>query len=144
MYESPITIYVDNMVSQLEQQRENDIMMKITEYTKLDINKDELVKALTYDREQYEKGKKDGKAEMIEKIEHAGPYTVGEIVGAMENAQELLQQQKLERPIIICHKEDEGIFKSYCPGANIIVMPEVLGKGLFIVDKELRREINQW
>jgi hypothetical protein len=144
MYESPITKIDGESDEQVVKYQENQLMFTIQEEMEFSVDKEELIKALKYDRKQYEKGKIDGKAEMIERIEHAGPYTAGEIICAIENAQKKLEQYRLERPVIICHKEDEDIFKSYCPGANIIVMPEVPGKGLFIADKELRREINQW
>jgi hypothetical protein len=144
MYENPITQIVGDITEQIEQYQENQLMLTLNQKMGFSVDKEELIKALKYDRKQYEKGEKDGKAEMIERIEHAGPFTAGEIICAIENAQKKLEQYRLERPVIICHKEDEDIFKSYCPGANIIVMPEVPGKGLFIADKELRREINQW
>ena len=65
MYESPITI-VEKVVNKAREQTENDIMNNIltvtTEYG-VDINKDELIKALQYDRHQYNKGYADGYSE---------------------------------------------------------------------------------
>lgn len=53
-YKSPIEI-VEKMSSQME----NDIMQTIISYG-INVDKAELLKALTYDREQYEKGYADG------------------------------------------------------------------------------------
>ena len=65
MYESPIAI-VQKVVNKAREQMENDIMNNIltvtTEYG-VDINKDELIKALQYDRNQYNKGYADGYSE---------------------------------------------------------------------------------
>ena len=61
-YESPITM----IVSQMETQIEADTMSVIQHYG-IDVNKDELIKALNYDRQQYEKGYQDGYAKGYEK-----------------------------------------------------------------------------
>jgi len=53
-YSSPIEI-ANRMTSQLEE----DIMKVIFSYG-IEVDKDELIKALAYDREQYEKGYADG------------------------------------------------------------------------------------
>ena len=62
MYESPITI-TERIVDEIRKQQEDDIMSNIltaiVEYG-IDINKNELIKALQYDREQYNKGYMDG------------------------------------------------------------------------------------
>lgn len=54
-YESPITI----IAGQVETKFENDCMSMIQSYG-IDINKDELIKALMYDRDQYRKGYEAG------------------------------------------------------------------------------------
>lgn len=58
MYKSPI----DTLISDVVTEEENAVMRAVV---KCDINvdKDELVKALAYDRGQYEKGYADAKAE---------------------------------------------------------------------------------
>lgn len=53
-YSSPIEI-VDRMTSQLEE----DVIKVVLSYD-INVDKDELIKALAYDREQYEKGYADG------------------------------------------------------------------------------------
>lgn len=55
MYKSPIEI----VHSQLRIQQENYILKAVQEYN-ITVDKEELLKALQYDREQYEKGFADG------------------------------------------------------------------------------------
>lgn len=54
-YESPITI----AIGQMRMEQDNNIYRAIQEYG-VDVDKDELIKALRYDREQYEKGYVNG------------------------------------------------------------------------------------
>lgn len=55
MYQSPIEIISKQMRTELE----NDVYKAILDYG-IDIDKDELIKALAYDRDQYDKGYNDG------------------------------------------------------------------------------------
>lgn len=55
MYESPVKI----IQGQMETQLENNIFSAIQHYG-IEVNRDELVSALMYDRHQYEKGYRDG------------------------------------------------------------------------------------
>lgn len=57
MYESPITLISGDILSKLE-----DEIYTTIRKVGIDVNKDELIKALKYDREQYKKGYADGKA----------------------------------------------------------------------------------
>lgn len=59
-YESPITMAVRNHVDEMMEKRDNEIVARISQEMALDINKDELLKALQYDRDQYSKGYRDG------------------------------------------------------------------------------------
>lgn len=71
-YESPIRMFQDEMTTRME----NDVCKVVCSYG-IDVDKDELAKALNYDRQQYEKGFKDGIkkfAEMVV-IELAANYT---------------------------------------------------------------------
>ena len=61
MYESPIKIFQQ----QLETQMENDIFKAVARYG-IDVDKEELLKALKYDREQYYKGYDEGYRKGIE------------------------------------------------------------------------------
>ena len=58
MYESPIEI----IYSQIRTQLEDDVLKAVKKYG-INVNKEELIKALQYDRQQYEKGYEDAKAE---------------------------------------------------------------------------------
>ena len=57
MYNSPITIYED-MAAQIIEQQKNAIMSKVKMY--VDVDEEELMKALNYDRKQYDAGYNDG------------------------------------------------------------------------------------
>ena len=55
MYESPINIITSKLCTQLE----SDCVKSVQSYG-FDVDKEELAKALNYDRKQYEKGHTDG------------------------------------------------------------------------------------
>lgn len=59
MYESPINLTQQKISSELESQIDKDIYKTVTTLG-IDVNKEELLKALAYDREQYDKGYYDG------------------------------------------------------------------------------------
>ena len=61
MYESPI----ETIKTEIQAQFENDCIKAVQSYDFM-VNKEELVKALNYDREQYEKGYSDGYAKAVE------------------------------------------------------------------------------
>jgi flagellar biosynthesis/type III secretory pathway protein FliH len=56
-YESPINIYQD-LANEIAEMHDNTVYMKIREI--VDVDKEELLKALAYDRDQYDKGYTDG------------------------------------------------------------------------------------
>ena len=58
-YESPIKIIQNNIHKQMLIQMEDNIMKVVQRYG-IEVDKDELQKALKYDRQQYEKGFNDG------------------------------------------------------------------------------------
>ena len=70
MWESPIKVYED-VAREIVLEKENHIMQTIRQY--VDVDKDELIRALNYDRNQYEKGFEDGyvkgRADFAEKIQ---------------------------------------------------------------------------
>ena len=58
-YESPINAFQKQIEMQVERQMENHILKAVSEVG-VTVDKEELLKALKYDREQYEKGYQDG------------------------------------------------------------------------------------
>lgn len=63
-YNSPISIIsqmVDSQIKEMHKQEETAIMSEITRKIGVDVDKDELIRALNYDRHQYEKGYVDGR-----------------------------------------------------------------------------------
>ena len=60
MYESPITVFMEQAVKSITERRDDEICSYITEKFNVDVDKEELIKALSYDRGQYEKGYADG------------------------------------------------------------------------------------
>lgn len=68
MYESPIEVYIEQAVQNIEKQRDEQICSYITEKFDVQVDRDELIKALQYDRAQYEKGYKEALADYYEAI----------------------------------------------------------------------------
>lgn len=66
MYESPIEV----ISNQLRFEYENNIMKAVLGYG-INVNKEELIKALKYDRDQYKKGYEDGRRDALNKPETA-------------------------------------------------------------------------
>ena len=61
MYKPPIDISMtEAIVEQLGATRDDKIMAKISQQLEVNVDKHELVRALVYDRGQYDKGYKDG------------------------------------------------------------------------------------
>ena len=60
MYESPIEA-MQKHSEEITRQEENEIIMQIQETIGVVVDKDELIKALNYDRNQYQKGYEDAK-----------------------------------------------------------------------------------
>lgn len=88
MWESPINIMEiqEPIIEQLNNEREEMVLKQIWKIG-VDVNKEELIKALQYDRGQYEKGYKDGYANGIdrfaERIIEAYSYLPASIVMAL-------------------------------------------------------------
>lgn len=65
MYKSPI----ETIKTEIQTQFENDCIKAVQSYGFM-VNKEELIKALNYDREQYEKGYSDGYSKAVEDIQN--------------------------------------------------------------------------
>jgi hypothetical protein len=59
-YESPITKIEQEIASQIVEAEEEKLMYEVKKAVGYSIEKEELIKALQYDRQQYEKGYQDG------------------------------------------------------------------------------------
>ena len=62
MYDSPINVIYGELQTKVEKDLENHIFESVQSVGVM-VDKDELIKALQYDRQQYEKGLADGKRE---------------------------------------------------------------------------------
>lgn len=67
MYESPIELITSEIASSVSKRMDNDIYQAVCNVGII-VNKDELVKALEYDRNQYDKGFKDGVKAFAERL----------------------------------------------------------------------------
>ena len=67
MYKSPIEKIYGELQTQMVQEDEN-MVMKAIRKVEVDVDKEDLIKALQYDRNQYTKGYEDGKNEVLDKI----------------------------------------------------------------------------
>lgn len=63
MYKSPIEVFRTG----IEYQLENEIMSMVQKYG-ITVDRDELLRALSYDRDQYDKGYADGKRAFVDGI----------------------------------------------------------------------------
>lgn len=82
MYKSPIEKIYGELQTQMVQEDENMVMKTIRKIG-VNVDKEELIKALNYDRNQYSKGYNDGKNDVLDKIraeieEKYGNYNICE------------------------------------------------------------------
>lgn len=74
MYESPVNIYMEHVLDKVKEQQEEQVMLAV-QNVHIDVNKEELIKALEYDRDQYRKGYADGEHDALEKYKPTGKWT---------------------------------------------------------------------
>lgn len=67
MYESPIEMTISEIITDFKQNQEKQICEAIQRMN-INVSKEELIKALNYDRQQYEKGYNDAIEEFAEDI----------------------------------------------------------------------------
>lgn len=78
MYEYPVKFNFGDIQTQIVKQQENEVYMAIQKCG-VDVDKEELIRALKYDREQYEKGYEDAVndiVKMLEELSKEYPYKV--------------------------------------------------------------------
>lgn len=61
MYESPITQIIADISSQVREAQDGRLIYEVQQAIGYEIDKEELIKALNYDRDQYQKGYEDGR-----------------------------------------------------------------------------------
>lgn len=67
MYDSPIDLYISDIHNQIVAQQDEQIYQAVVHFFP-DVKRDELLKALRYDREQYDKGYADGKRDAMDEL----------------------------------------------------------------------------
>jgi flagellar biosynthesis regulator FlbT len=67
MYKSPIEVFFNDVRTRMIEEQDNKILKAVTDMG-INVNKDELYKALQYDRDQYDKGFRDGKRFVLNKM----------------------------------------------------------------------------
>lgn len=74
MYESPIRLLTKQLETHMREQHDKQIFEAIQKFG-VDVDRDELIKALAYDRYQYDKGYADGRADAQRwiSVEEKGP-----------------------------------------------------------------------
>lgn len=78
-YESPVTVQIQKIAQQIEAQRENEITLKISEQIGVNVDKDELKRALAYDRDQYRRGYEAGWKACSENVPQWIPIIIREL-----------------------------------------------------------------
>lgn len=81
MYESPIEIIQHKIQADFSKRLEEDVLYAVVR-TDIHVDREELIKALRYDRGQYEKGFQDGKADATEWISVKDGVPDGEVLAA--------------------------------------------------------------
>lgn len=67
-YKSPIDVIIDDMQLQFRDAFDDAIVHAVVQNVDIAVDKDELIKALKYDRQEYDRGYADGKWEMFSLI----------------------------------------------------------------------------
>lgn len=71
MYESPLHLLIESYVKDIQEKQNKEIEEYTYNYIQtigIDIDKDELIKALNYDRNQYEKGYREGYQQALRRV----------------------------------------------------------------------------
>lgn len=79
MYESPIEIIISDVMNEIERKQDEQIIRAVKKVD-IDVNEKELRKALIYDRQQYNKGYRDGIREFAERLKEALPMECRTVV----------------------------------------------------------------
>lgn len=90
MWESPINVMEiqDSFVSEIKEKTEEMVFTEIKRIG-IDVNKEELIKALQYDRKKYEKGYSDGYAKAIDEFAERLKPIIDEKIKGWTNSDDL-------------------------------------------------------
>lgn len=98
MYESPLTKIYGTIQNQIIKQDEENTMYVVNRAVGYDVDKEELIKALNYDRDQYKKGYADAmaviediKTDIDEQYDRVKPYNI-EVAGGLDMALEIINR----------------------------------------------------
>ena len=99
MYEAPIHLIFDDIKIQLDKNVE-DCVYSAVQNVGVNVDRDELIRALKYDREQYQSGYRDGQAEvlvsLIEQILEVYPEEIKYIDGIIGMIKESIRNLGIE------------------------------------------------
>ena len=73
-YESPVELVVSQMYTTMREEHDRQIIQSIQQCG-VNVDKDELIKALQYDRNQYDKGFQDGVKALAEALKSHYPHS---------------------------------------------------------------------
>lgn len=116
-YESPVTVQmvkIQEIAQQIEAQRENEITLKISEQIGVNVDKDELKRALAYDRDQYRRGYEDGWRARSKDVPQWIPVTYRPMTEEEEKdfceklGVEDGSLEDWEKRVFTCHLPDDG------------------------------------
>ena len=77
MYENPISAMYSDIAHKIVKDEEEHLMLEIQQVIGYAVDKDELVKALRYDRNQYEKGYEDAKQKYEKMLDKLADFLEG-------------------------------------------------------------------
>ena len=108
-YESPITRIENQLLEEMVKKEEDQFMCEVRKTIGYRIDKAELIKALNYDRDQYERGYQDGKSCAMKR----------------KTGQWLINSDGYYPYCSICKNEPQGrIMTDYCPNCGAYMKGE--------------------
>lgn len=118
-YESPIIRIQSKLLEETIKKEEDQLMCKVRQTIGYNIDKSELIKALNYDRDQYDKGYQDGKLAAMKK-------RIGQWIINSDGYYPYCSYLYCS----ICHNEPEnGKRTNYCPECGAYMKAEVEDDG---------------
>lgn len=130
-YKSPIEIAIGQFRLEQEKRIEGEVFKAIQDYG-INIDKDELIRALRYDREQYDKGYEDGYDEGY----YAGITSIFDAAPKMTNFYKIKAMSVQELAEFICDQSD----CDKCPGDRLCLLDGGHANGLV---KYLESEVKE-